>query len=792
MSGYKRVNFYELCRLCATNQQKEKTHIFHEQGRKIQLQNKIQSCLSLKVCENDFLPKVVCSQCLNTLEECYTFKKECQTSETMLSSYFNNFRYTEDFKKSGKVYIKDTSSKPNPIITPSTLITTVTTSPNSSISTTQSESLYGSSNFVNVVDNSPQDISYVHVPNNVTSNANSKCTLKSDTLHSKVIQTATSQPQVAYNLNAVNIELLKSFLQNSAKNDTVANVTVNANGEIIGIGPIVNFDALLAQSNALLSQNNTQKLQRNVEPSNKPIIHGRKRSKNLDSHQKRPDNSYLEDSIIKIDLTESEPQHLATCGEPKSSTQLNKIAYTYKANDSYKNSTNAVISVPDLNPTQLVQKFINSSHIPQVNKLPENEPNQQVFSTNSNIGYASHINTSSINVMSNISLQNVNLNAINIPSSLSSNNLNFSSNLTNMNANTNASYNHNINQQSSTNNLGQNITNTSVNMHQNGISKVQNVVHRKSYSMNSTAPNSNGLINNLDLNAHIDSATLEKGAFAPAMNILNMNLTSANANLLNNLSLAGMNSLSNISNTNLNVKSEEEIRTSTSNSSVHNMTNSIPSIIHNTTSNANMKNQNLAMNHSKVNGISSTNVIHMGNQTVSTPIENVNNSLDLGTNSVVTSANNQSNISGANLTPPTSTSVMTTVQNDNLVKSHTCEICKKTFKRKEHLFQHVKLHTGFRPFRCDKCNKCFMRKEHLLRHMTAHSGAKNFTCDICDKCFSRNDNLLKHKKTHEKQSKFTCQVCQKHFVMKHYYLAHKLTHETDRCNLNQLWGVLKA
>lgn len=49
MSGYKRVNFYELCRLCASNQQKEKTHIFHEEGKKIQLQNKIQSCLSLTV-----------------------------------------------------------------------------------------------------------------------------------------------------------------------------------------------------------------------------------------------------------------------------------------------------------------------------------------------------------------------------------------------------------------------------------------------------------------------------------------------------------------------------------------------------------------------------------------------------------------------------------------------------------------------------------------------------------------------------------------------------------------------
>ncbi|CAH0548644.1 unnamed protein product [Brassicogethes aeneus] len=117
-----------------------------------------------------------------------------------------------------------------------------------------------------------------------------------------------------------------------------------------------------------------------------------------------------------------------------------------------------------------------------------------------------------------------------------------------------------------------------------------------------------------------------------------------------------------------------------------------------------------------------------------------------------------------------------TTTTNNMEKSHTCDICKKSFKRREHLYQHVKLHTGFRPYRCEMCNKAFMRKEHLLRHMTLHSGQKNYQCNICDKSFSRRDNLLKHKKTHDKQSNFTCEICQKQFVMKHYYISHKLTH----------------
>lgn len=132
------------------------------------------------------------------------------------------------------------------------------------------------------------------------------------------------------------------------------------------------------------------------------------------------------------------------------------------------------------------------------------------------------------------------------------------------------------------------------------------------------------------------------------------------------------------------------------------------------------------------------------------------------------------------------------VNNNQIIKSHVCEICQKSFKRREHLYQHVKLHTGFRPYTCENCNKSFMRKEHLLRHMTSHSGQKNFTCNICDKSFSRNDNLLKHKKTHDKQASYTCDICQKQFVMKHYYLAHKLTHDSDRCSLANVWNVLKT
>ncbi|XP_070509228.1 transcription factor Sp3 [Chironomus tepperi] len=95
------------------------------------------------------------------------------------------------------------------------------------------------------------------------------------------------------------------------------------------------------------------------------------------------------------------------------------------------------------------------------------------------------------------------------------------------------------------------------------------------------------------------------------------------------------------------------------------------------------------------------------------------------------------------------------IENETIDKSGdinltVCDVCKKVFKRKEFLMQHLKSHIGLRPFKCEEsqCNKSFSRKEHLLRHISSHTGKKEFTCNICNKLFSRKDNLNKHKRIH--------------------------------------------
>ena len=51
-----------------------------------------------------------------------------------------------------------------------------------------------------------------------------------------------------------------------------------------------------------------------------------------------------------------------------------------------------------------------------------------------------------------------------------------------------------------------------------------------------------------------------------------------------------------------------------------------------------------------------------------------------------------------------------------------------------------------RPFKCQECGKKFKRKEHLRDHIRVHTGERFFICDLCMKTFSTRGSLNRHKK----------------------------------------------
>ncbi|XP_055308402.1 zinc finger protein OZF-like [Sitodiplosis mosellana] len=125
-------------------------------------------------------------------------------------------------------------------------------------------------------------------------------------------------------------------------------------------------------------------------------------------------------------------------------------------------------------------------------------------------------------------------------------------------------------------------------------------------------------------------------------------------------------------------------------------------------------------------------------------------------------------------------------------KPFECEECFKQFSEKGSLSKHMKLHAGARPFRCSKCHegfsdqderdsheeecnrrvyKCYvcrksigLKKFHLIGHMRTHSGETPFQCTECPRKFSQNYQLKRHMYTHKTNLPFECLICRRGFL----------------------------
>ncbi|NWU09071.1 ZN142 protein, partial [Cephalopterus ornatus] len=129
-----------------------------------------------------------------------------------------------------------------------------------------------------------------------------------------------------------------------------------------------------------------------------------------------------------------------------------------------------------------------------------------------------------------------------------------------------------------------------------------------------------------------------------------------------------------------------------------------------------------------------------------------------------------------------------------LYKTHMCPECKRCFKKRTHLVEHLHLHFPDPSLQCPNCHKYFTSKSKLKIHIMRETGEKAHRCPLCHYSSVEKNALNRHMASmHEDISNFysdiySCPVCEEKFRLSQALKEHLKTHKAEPKRLSCFQG----